>query len=221
MLAHPRYFKRQARPVAKRNGFTLVELLTVVAIILILAGIVVGVQRGVYASQANARAKAEIQTIATALEQYKAAYGTYPRIPSSGTAANDPERLFRHLTGQVYSVYKVNSEGSYVWQEESVTGTAQRPFIDAALFGVDDKKDAKRLRDPWQQDYIYLYSDEDDNGKKFGDHFFILYSTGADKKSRTVAVDIDRFTSKKKYFEGTGDPNGERLDDIVFGLENN
>lgn len=217
MLASPRNFRRQVFPVAKTNGFTLVELLTVVAIILILAGIVVGVQRGVYASQANARAKAEIQTIATALEQYKATYGTYPRVMSSaGVAQDDPAEFFKHLTGEKYSVYENNA-----WTTKTIPTASRRPFIDASLFGLDDKKTPTKLRDPWQQDYIYLYGDKDSSGKAFGDHFFILYSTGADKKNRTVTVDIERFTSKKKYFEGAGDPNGERLDDIVFGLENN
>ena len=61
-----------------RAGFTLVEILVVVAIISLLAGVVlVNVAPGLGMGQ-QAAAKAQIKTFATALETYRLAHGRYP-----------------------------------------------------------------------------------------------------------------------------------------------
>ena len=66
------------RPPA--SAFTLIELLTVITIIGILAGIVIGVGRRAGESGREARAKVELATISTALESYKRQQGDYPRV---------------------------------------------------------------------------------------------------------------------------------------------
>lgn len=203
MLASPHYSGRQSHSVAKTNGFTLVELLTVVAVIMILAGIVVGVQRGVYSSQANAKARAELHTIATALEQYKATYGTYPRIQMSGNSDEaNAQELFNHLTGAKWHT----GSGS-----ETDTG-ARAPFIDAMQ--MTTKKTSNNpvaFIDPWGMYYVYNY-----NQSTLGDHFYILLSTGSDKAGGSVTP--AHFVSSDAYFT---DAATNRADDIVFGLENN
>ncbi len=66
--------------VCPRGGFTLVELLAVIAVIAIVAGLVIGAA-GVAGKKADvARAEAEIQIIANALEKYRGDYGTYPHV---------------------------------------------------------------------------------------------------------------------------------------------
>ena len=67
------------------SAFTLIELLTVITIIGILAGIVIGVGRRAGESGREARAKVELAAITTALESYKRQYGDYPRT-NSGAA---------------------------------------------------------------------------------------------------------------------------------------
>lgn len=64
----------------RNQGFTLVEMLTVMLIIGILAGIVLNVHGFVNAKAAKARADGEIHTIAAACEAYKTDNGSYPRM---------------------------------------------------------------------------------------------------------------------------------------------
>lgn len=209
MLASPRNSGRQGGPVAKSSGFTLVELLTVIAIIMILAGIVVGVQRGVYSSQANAKARAEIQTIATALERYKAAHGTYPRV--SATSATTAQDLYDRLTGAVYDKYNNGS-----WQTESVAEANRRPLIDASTMTVNNRAATTGLHfvDPWGTPYVYIYTNTTENAA--GDFFFILYSKGPNKTPANAVSDVARFGSASAYFN-----SDETRDDIVYGLEYN
>lgn len=68
----------------KQPGFTLVELLVVVTVIAILAGLVLGVAGQIQNKSARARAETEITAISNALESYKAEYGFYPSNSSPG-----------------------------------------------------------------------------------------------------------------------------------------
>jgi type II secretory pathway pseudopilin PulG len=68
------------RPAA----FTVVELLVVMAIIIILAGLILATSGYVQKKGARSRAEAEIAAISAALENYKADNGVYP----SGTETN-------------------------------------------------------------------------------------------------------------------------------------
>jgi prepilin-type N-terminal cleavage/methylation domain-containing protein len=59
-------------------AFTLIELLTVIAIIGALAAMVLAVAPAVKKKQYVYQARAEMERIATAIDRYKAAYGFYP-----------------------------------------------------------------------------------------------------------------------------------------------
>lgn len=70
--------RTDGRAAERRGGFTLVEILVVVAIISLLAGVVlVNVAPGLGMGQ-QAAAKAQIKTFSTALETYRLAHGRYP-----------------------------------------------------------------------------------------------------------------------------------------------
>ena len=72
---------------ARAAGFTLVELIVVMAIILVLAGLVLGTSGYIYNKSGRARAEAEINAMSAALENYKADNGVYPSLSSGSTAA--------------------------------------------------------------------------------------------------------------------------------------
>ncbi len=66
-------------------GFTIVELLVVMTIILVLAGLVLGTSGYVHNKAARSRAEAEIVAISSALESYKADNAAYPAGSASDT----------------------------------------------------------------------------------------------------------------------------------------
>jgi prepilin-type N-terminal cleavage/methylation domain-containing protein len=72
-----------ARHKRRYNGFTLIELIVVIAIIVILAGLVLSTVGYVQKKAARSRAETEIAAMSAACESYKADNGTYPRNPAT------------------------------------------------------------------------------------------------------------------------------------------
>ena len=114
-------------------AFTLIELLTVMVIIAILAGMIVAASKYATTKGATARAQAEIAALETALEQFKNDNGTYPlstttRDSGSGnapgqTAINNCVLLYSALAGgtKVYITFKADQLA-----KDSISG---KPYI--------------------------------------------------------------------------------------------
>jgi len=87
--------------VARRGGFTLVELLAVIMIIALLAGLLTPAVMKSLSSSRAAAVKAEIELLNTALMNYKNEYGSFP--PSDmrglwgGSSVNTNHSVYRHL----------------------------------------------------------------------------------------------------------------------------
>jgi len=87
----------------RKARFTLVELLTVMAIIAVLVGIVLGLMGMATRKMAEAKSKSLVQLVSVALESYKAKYGYYIQQASagafyldyvaSGASAGDPTNI--------------------------------------------------------------------------------------------------------------------------------
>jgi prepilin-type N-terminal cleavage/methylation domain-containing protein len=65
------------------RGFTVVEILVVMTIILVLAGLILATSSYVHNKGARSRAEAEIAAMSAALENYKADNGVYPSNPDT------------------------------------------------------------------------------------------------------------------------------------------
>src|SRR5438270_13650494 len=76
------------RTCATLRAFTIIELLVVISIIIILAGLILSMVGYVQKKGARSRAETEIAAISAALENYKADNGIYPQ--NSDTNALDP-----------------------------------------------------------------------------------------------------------------------------------
>jgi prepilin-type N-terminal cleavage/methylation domain-containing protein len=75
-------------PRSHRAGFTLVELLTVIAIIGILAGMLMTALPAAVNSAKKAKAKSEMAGIVTAIQSYDQDYSRYPVSPATQSFAN-------------------------------------------------------------------------------------------------------------------------------------
>lgn len=69
-------------------AFTLIEMMAVITIIVILAGIVIGGLGYVNEKQANAKARVQIALLSKALEEYKLDNGTYPPTDNKSGSFN-------------------------------------------------------------------------------------------------------------------------------------
>lgn len=85
-------------------GFTLVELLTVIAIIGALAGLLVGLAPRASRKMKESRIQAELAQLVTAIDSYKAELGYYPPdnpVVTAGVTNYAVNQLFYELTGTV------------------------------------------------------------------------------------------------------------------------
>lgn len=177
-------------------AFTLIELLTVVAIIGILAAITFGVSRGVNERAAINQARAELSVLASALEAYKRQYGDYPQTGSaanapSGTAAtNDgPGILFNALAGKrgpkASPVVAMN--GKVFVQPDRLSLQSSTALPDPA----NSTSVANAFLDPWGRRYLYFYKTGDD----WRLSSYVLYSVGPNNAhaapSSTGIVDFE------------------------------
>ena len=150
----------------KKDAFTLIELLTVIAVIAILAAISFGITSGVYQRQARTKAAAELSALSAALESYRAQYGTYP-------ITSDSEVLLQALANRI----------KWTDADTRESLSERKAFIDPSKFdvsGFDDSGEfgatGQSLVDPWGNEYYYEFS-TDGGWQRFG---FILFSKGPD-----------------------------------------
>jgi prepilin-type N-terminal cleavage/methylation domain-containing protein len=119
------------------SAFTLIEVLVVISIIAILAGITFGISSVVQDSQARSRAKAEIAILAQALEQFKSKNGDFPWTSSGYTSSSDSivqsngEELFLAMAGWKY--FKRDSTGTFETKlPEEVPNRGPESFVEAS-----------------------------------------------------------------------------------------
>jgi len=97
---------RPLRPLREQSAFTLVELLAVITIIGILAGLTLGAAGAVRRHGATSTAKAEVAALQAACDRYYADYNFYPSNTSAAPSAINPTNytsagqvLFTNLFG--------------------------------------------------------------------------------------------------------------------------
>ena len=199
MVTKTGFGSRQAR--RWRRAFSLVELLMVVGIIALLAGLTLGAASGVMTHAARSRAASEIQAMNTGLESYKTDNGAYPvgnttaisgsillGPPSPGTYPVDPiiansaayqtasEALYQALSGQKYYADTPHS-----------LGNTYMPFR-ANQVG-NPSANLTYVKDPWT--YPYGYSNGDANNPQAqypynGTHGYDIWTTGGTNGSKTT-----------------------------------
>lgn len=168
------------------QAFTLIELLTVIAIIGILAGITFGVVRGVRERASISTARAELATFAATLDAYKRQYGDYPQVGASTqadpgsnpdinsiTTASAQAKLFNALTGKLGP--KMGAMNGKVF----LTLTQFRLETSNLPDPGNETEVSNAILDPWNRRYLYHYKNHNPPGV-WNLPSYILYSSGPD-----------------------------------------
>jgi general secretion pathway protein G len=173
-------------PRSGKPGFTLVELMAVVTIIVILAGLVVGGMGFANESQAKKKAVVQMALISKSLEEYKIDNGQYPLTTNSPSGSGNSDILFNALyfDSDGDKVGPVVGSGSgdtdqKMYLIELDPNTSKQGWTS----GVASAK--TKIKDPWGNEYRYRTA-VDLTGQKNDDTQnpdFDLWSTGKDGKT--------------------------------------
>jgi prepilin-type N-terminal cleavage/methylation domain-containing protein len=180
------------------RAFTLIELLTVIAVIAILTTIGLAAMRGARERANIARARSELVALATALEEFKRLYGDYPQTgeftqsPATPTTeAAGPgmmaaqAKLFNALTG-VYGPRgfgnsdRLNGPNLLDVGKFKLNGTLTNQFLVPVSNAPNPPSKPEQnvcLLDPWGRRYLYYYKNAR-NPNQWQATGYILYSAG-------------------------------------------
>ena len=147
-----------------RSGFTLIEMLTVIAVILVLSGLLLSVNSGVQTKAARARAEGEIAAMSAACENYKADNGAYPRDAAGVTDALNPRPPSVATTAYVgasLALYQALS-GNTVAAGGALTLGPGKSYYEFKPNQLSIRKDSNGMishvlfiQDPWGKSYGY------------------------------------------------------------------
>lgn len=148
------------------RAFTLVELLTVLAIVGVLSALLIGSGVRVREGAKVAQAKAELAALAAGLEAYRRQWGDYPWT-------GDGAELLQALVGRRGPRGAGGGGRSVIELQRFRTERGSDPFATAAA----------RLVDPWGRPYRYAYR----TSEAWAAPSFVLFSEGPDAVSAPLA----------------------------------
>lgn len=223
-----RSFGRVSRHLP-RGGFTLLEMLSAMAVVAILVGLSIGALRSSSQRAALAKARGELAALTQALEAYKQHYGDYPQTGNSAqapvipgavvTMAQAQAQLFNALTG-VYGPANFSTrlngpvfvELAKMSLEVSLEDVRMRTVV-AVPKGTPPLKEpvANAFLDPWGRRYMYYYKPAPMPGRPPSSQWrlpgYVLYSAGPDGQHTPPNIATGLFT-------GTTQTTGLNADNV-------
>ena len=180
---------RSMKPTSPKalRGFTLIEMLAVITIIVILAAITVGSLQYVKDKEHVDRAKVQIQLLCKAIEDYKLDNGAYPLASSgtnggnngtSGNVSTDGSRNSNLLFKALFWDTNNDGKGADVDTTQKIYCAELDPLQkkQAWIQGTGEKA---TIVDPWFNEYQYRIGDSSWNPD------FDLWSKGKDGKTNS------------------------------------
>ncbi len=151
----------------KKSAFTLFELLLVMGILLVLAGMTIGIAEGLQRRSARATARGQLALLLQALDSYKMHHGDYPWIDAGSDGS-----------GELYAALIGNRSPAAGFQPKAfghdpLAGVKGRHFIELSQFNtalkpvssdgspqqtLDQGFGDNYLIDPWGSAYVYQYT---------------------------------------------------------------
>jgi prepilin-type N-terminal cleavage/methylation domain-containing protein len=172
--------KTQHPFVVTREAFTIIEVLIVITVILVLAGLTLATSGYVQTKGKRARAEAEIAAISTALENYKADNGIYPIDAANGTTDTLDARTMFDPTAVQYAAASV-----FLYKELSgdpignriPTGRSYFSFKPNMLLPKNQAQTVSAIADPFGYSYGYSTAYQANPAKGYNPTFD-FWSTG-------------------------------------------
>jgi len=180
---------------ATTTAFSLVELLVVISIIIILAGLILSTMGYVRKKGARARAETEIAAMSAALESYKSDNGIYVRNTDTdgldAQASGDPCAyrvaslyLYEQLSGDTNANFQPPAGAkSYFTFKPNMLGTSSSTTVDACGNTLTPTT-VSYIRDPFGNIYGYSTANQADPVKGYNPTFD-LWSTASVAPSPT------------------------------------
>lgn len=194
--------RRRADPVGIIAGFTLLEVLLVIAIVAVLFTIAFGAFRGAKQRAGISRAHAELATLSTALEEFKRHYGDYPHTGGQSPAAA-ATTLFNALIGIHGPRGLAGGRLNGPVLVELSKFSLEQPLDDSRADDRDASTNA--FVDPWGARYFYFYGAESGAGSPAGAP--VLFSAGPDGRTGALLDVAGQFASGEQFA-------GENADNI-------
>jgi prepilin-type N-terminal cleavage/methylation domain-containing protein len=173
--------RRQHLSVVMKAGFTIVELLIVIAMILILAGLLLAASGYVQTKAKRSRAEAEIAAISAALENYKADFGIYPIDSANGTTNTLDARMMCNPTAVQYT-----AASAFLYRQLSgdpagtrtPTGRSYFSFRPNVLLPKDQSQAVSAIADPFGYSYGYSTANQANPSKGYNSTFDLWSTAG-------------------------------------------
>lgn len=179
-----------------KAAFTLIELMAVITIIVILAGLVVAGLGYVQEKQARSKAQVQIALLSKAIEEYKLDMGDYPGTANTALSGDVSAQLYQSLFFEGYQaangvVDSTGKKATTIYLPDLDPRTTKQGWVNPSTSSTPQAN--LKITDPWGNDYLYR------KGTNAMNPDFDLWSKGkdgrtnADPKNKDSLDDIRNF----------------------------
>jgi type II secretion system protein G len=176
------------KPFARRiskAAFTLIEMMVVITIIIILAGLVVGGMEYANQRSASEKAKTQIALLSKGIEEYKLDMGAYPGTDDNTAVAGDvSEQLYDALFKDGYDYTSPSTpptnwtKAMKIYLNELDPRATKQGWVTTTTAATPAA--SLKILDPWGNNYRYR------KGSNAQNPDFDLWSMGKDGKSNAA-----------------------------------